>query len=434
MLGTIALILVGAVLATLGVIGLLDATRGTPVSRVTARGESSTPAVEDPVFRHLMEAYTGVPLRAGHEVAVLANGDGTFPRLLEDLRAARRFIAFQMYYWKAGRVSDMVREALVERARAGVEVLVLHDAMGAKLPREYVDALQAAGVQVAKFRAFRPHELHTFLHRAHLRAVVVDGVIGYTGGFGVDDKWLGDGRRESDWRDTNVRFTGPAVSQLMATFATCWAEATGDLLAGRRHWETGAYAVEPVPASEDAPVAGLLHGTPTVGSTPAERFVALAIAGARRRLWMTTPYFVADDDFRRLVKEAVGRGVDVRILTAGDHSDVKSTRWAAHARYEELLERGVRIYEYEPSMIHAKTIVADGAFATVGTMNLDNRSMAFNNECTFLAFDRRFAEELERLFADDLTRAEEFELARFRRRAAWRRVVEHGAHLMSRVL
>jgi cardiolipin synthase len=434
MIGTIAIVVVSTLALTLGLIALLDATRGTPVSRVSSRGEDRPPAVTDPVFRHLMEAHTGVPLRAGHEVELFGNGDATYPRLWADLRGARTFIAFQMYYWQPGRVADALREILLDRARAGLQVMLLVDAFGAKLGDEYERALRDAGIEVVKFRPFRLHMLHTLHHRAHLRAVIVDGVVGWTGGFGIDDKWLGDGRHEGQWRDSNVRFTGPAVSQLLATFASCWAEATGELLAGRALWEPGAYAVQPVPASEDAPVGSLLHGTPTVGSTPAERFVALAIAGARERLWLTTPYFVADDDFRRLVKEARQRGVDVRLLTAGQQSDVKSTWYAARARYVELLECGVRIFEYTPSMIHAKTIVVDGAWGTVGTMNLDNRSMAFNNECTFLAFDPALAGALERMFTDDLAHAEEIDLATFRKRPLRARALEQGAHLLSRIL
>lgn len=433
-MATIAIVVLVMLAVALLLVALLDATRGTPVSRVTAQGEAGPPAVTDPVFRHLMEAYTGIPLRAGHETEVFGNGDTTYPRLWADLRGAQRFIAFQMYYWQPGRVADALREALLDRARAGVRIMVLVDAFGATLGDEYERSLRDAGIEVVKFRPFRLHMLHTLQHRAHLRAVVVDGVIGWTGGFGIDDKWLGDGRSEGHWRDSNIRFTGPAVSQLLATFASCWAEATGELLAGALTWEPGTYAVAPVPASEDAPVGSLLHGTPTVGSTPAERFVALAIAGARERLYLTTPYFVADDDFRRLVHDARRRGVDVRLLTAGTQSDVKSTHYAARARYEELLECGVRIFEYAPSMIHAKTIVVDGTWGTVGTMNLDNRSMAFNNECTFLAFDPALAAVLERMFAEDLALSQEIDLATFRTRPRWQRALEQGAHLLSRIL
>ena len=435
MAGTIALVLLGIVLAVFGTIGLLDATRGTPVSRVTSRREPEPPAVSDPVFRHMLETYTGVALGPGHAAELTSCGDETYPRLWADLRSARDSIVIQMYYCKPGRVANELREVLVDRARAGVEVLVLLDAFGSSFKRDYLDSLRAAGVEVAKFRTLKPLALQTAFHRAHIRAIVVDGTIGWTGGFGFDDKWLGDGRHEGQWRDTGVRFTGPAVSQLFATFATCWAEATGELLAGRRHWAPGARAAaEARGDDEHAPVAGFLHASPEVGSTEAERLVALAIAGARRRLWLTTPYFVADDDFRRFARDAARRGVDVRILTAGEQSDVKSTHYAARARYEELLEGGVRIYEYRPSMIHAKAMVADGVWGAAGTMNLDNRSMAFNDECMYMAFDPAFVATLERMFEADLAHADEVDLATFRRRGWPRKVVERVAHGMSRLL
>ena len=436
MTGTIALVILGAFVALLGAIALLDVTRGTPVSRVTARRGDTVPAVEDPVFRHLLAASTGMALHAGHEIEVFSCGDETYPRLWDDFRAARTYIVVQMYYAQPGRIADRLHEVLVERARAGVDVLLLLDAFGSsKVGRDWVRSLRDAGIEVVKFRPLRLHRLNAAHHRAHVRAIVIDGVVGWTGGFGFDDKWLGDGRHEGQWRDTNVRFTGPAVSQLLSTFATCWAEETGDLVAGSRFWTPGEHAAAASSAApHDSPVAGVLHGTPTVGSTAAERLVALSIAGARRRLWITTAYFVADDDFRRLVKQAAARGVDVRILTAGEQSDVKSTLLAARARYEELLKGGVRVYEYRPSMVHAKSIVVDGAWGTAGTMNLDNRSMAFNNECTFMAFDPKFAAELERLFEADLAHSDEIDLATFSRRPWTTKLLEHGAHMLSRML
>jgi cardiolipin synthase A/B len=434
MIGTIALVILGLVLAVFGTIGLLDATRGTPVNAVTSRREPQPPSIDEPVFRHMLETYTGVALGRGHVAELTSCGDETYPRLWADLRAARDSIVIQMYYCKPGRVADELREVLVDRARAGVEVLLLLDAFGSSFKRDYLDALRAAGVEVAKFRALKPLALQTAFHRAHIRAIVVDGTIGWTGGFGFDDKWLGDGRHEGQWRDTGVRFTGPAVAQLLATFATCWAEATGELLAGARHWGPATRAVASAPDDADAPVAGFLHASPGVGSTEAERLVALAVVGSRKRLWITTPYFVADDDFRRFACAAARRGVDVRILTAGEQSDVKSTRYAARARYEELLEDGVRIWEYRPSMIHAKAIVVDGVWGTAGTMNLDNRSMAFNDECMYMAYDPAFVATLERMFEADLALADEIDLATFRRRPWATKLAEHFWHLLSRLL
>ena len=434
MIVNILLGIAGLLVVFLVAFALLDATRGTPVSYVSARGEETAPAVRDPIFHRTVEAQVSVALRPGHRIELLGCGDELYPCLWEDLSRAQRFIAFQMYYFNPGAVANRLRDVLTERARAGVEVLFLYDAFGATMEADYAESLRAAGVEVAKFRAFRPHQLHTMIHRAHVRAIVIDGEIGYTGGFGIDDKWLGDGRREAHWRDTNVRFTGPAVTQLLAVFTSCWAEATEELIAGRRYW--GAWDAEPEEREgELAKVfAGVLHAKPEVGSTAAERLVALTLASARERLWITNAYFVPDDDFRRLVKDAVTRGADVRVLVAGKHNDVKTTYYGARARYEELLGAGVRIWEYQPSMIHAKTMVADGVWSIVGTMNLDNRSMAFNNECNLLAMDEGLAAALERMFLADLEYAHEVDLETFRQRPLWQRPIELGAHLLSRIL
>ena len=422
----IAIAVIGFALA---LTALLGATRGTPVNRVTGRGADAPPSVHDESFRPTLETYTGSAMHGGHDLELLPNGDATYPRLWADMRAARRFIAIQMYYCKEGRVTEELRAVLTERARAGVSVLFLYDAFGSSLSGGYVDALRAAGVEVAKFRPFLPHKINDAVHRAHSRALVIDGVVGYTGGFGFDDKWLGDGRREGSWRDTNVRVTGPAVTQLMGAFGSCWAEATGELITGPLCFPSEADA-----SNGDGALAGVVHATPTVGSTPAERLVALSIAGARRTLYITNPYFVPDDDVRRFLMDAARRGVDVRILTVGRKTDVKTTHFAARARYTRLLAAGIRVWEYDASMIHAKTLVADGTWCMVGTINTDNRSMAFNNEVSLMVNDATFADALTRLFLDDLAFANEIDLETFRKRPLWERPVEQVAHMMSRLL
>ena len=265
--------------------------------------------------------------------------------------------------------------------------------------------------------------------RSHIRVVVVDGRIGYTGGFGMDDKWLGDGRHDGQWRDTNVRFTGPAVLQLQATFAKGWAEATGELLTGVELFP---------PASEDgkrgAMLATLLHTAPTIGSTAAERLLALSIAAARHTLYITNSYFVPDEDFVRLLREAAARGVDVRVLTPGTLNDVKSTWYAGRAQYERLLEGGVRIFWYQPAMIHGKSFVVDGCWASIGTMNFDNRSLAFNEESNLIIQDSAVALMLRKQFEDDLRFSQEIKLAEFSKRGVWakllERIVSFGSNLL----
>jgi cardiolipin synthase len=427
----IALILLGAVVVLLAMVGVLTLTRGTPVRGVLALGDrDGPPPATDSLFARTMELYTGVHIEPGNLVEELLNGDGTYPRLWRDIAAAQQTVTVQMYYALPSRVADTLQKHLMERARAKVRVLLLLDAFGSQnLREEWRDSLRAAGVQVSTLRKLRWYSLHNASDRSHVRAVVVDGRVGYTGGFGLADYWLGDGRHEDQWRETNVRFEGPAVAQLQAAFAAAWAEANGELLTGDLFFPPGTFGSRPGTTE-----AGLLFTAPTSGSTPAERFLALSIAAARTSLYISNSYFVPDDDFRKLLIRAAKRGVDVRVLTAGPETDVKTTWYAGRARYEELLRNGVRIYEYVPTMMHAKSMVVDGLWATIGSMNFDNRSLAFNNESNLVTLDTAIGAQMQRTFADDLRYAKEIRLEEFRRRAWTRKMLEKGASLLSRLL
>ena len=420
------------VLSALALTGLRYLTRGTPVARVSGvEGNRGLPKTDDEMFCRTIELLTHSDLSRGHDVSLCLNGDGTYDRLFQDLESARESITLQLYYCQPGTVADRFAEVLRARAKAGVRVMFLLDAFGSgKLEEDYLESLTASGVKVAKFRPVRWYALEKAYARSHIRVVVVDGRVAYTGGFGMDDKWLGDGRHENQWRETNVRFTGPAVLQLQATFAAGWAEATGELL-------TGPTMFPPPGDDADDPQtmrAAVIHTAPTIGSTAAERLLALSIVGARHSLYITNSYFVPDDDFTRLLGDAAEHGVDVRILTAGRNNDVKSTWYAGRARYEQLLTRGVRIFWYQPAMIHAKAFVVDGCWASVGTMNFDNRSLAFNDESNLLVLDERFGATLRDVFLDDLTRSKEVTLEAFRQRPFHERLLEWGASRLARVL
>ena len=422
--------IVGLIVLGFATIGVLYVTRGTPVQHVRSVGASSAlPQVGEPRFTRVMELLTQVEVQPGNRAEVFINGDQTYPRLMADLRAAQRSITMQMYYCQPGRMADEMQAMLIERARAGVKVYFLADAFGAQnLPEEWFDAMKAAGVEVAQFRPVHWYSLDKASHRSHIRVVVVDGSVGYTGGFGLDDKWYGDGRHKDQWRDSNVRFEGPSVMQHQATFIAAWAEATGDLL-------TGELLLPPDGFQHDGPmVAGTQHLSPTTGSTPAERFLALTIAAARERLYISNSYFVPDDDFRRMLTDAAKRGVDVRILTTSDETDVKTTWHAGRRRYEELLTAGVKIYEYQPTMMHAKTIVVDGMWSSIGTMNFDNRSLVFNDETNFVALDADLGRRMEEIFLEDLRFSKEIVLEEFRRRPLMDKMLELGATLFQRVL
>lgn len=430
------------------VIGLRYLVRGTPVRRVRmASMHAHEPLEDNDQFRRALELLGHVQFTEGNRVELMRCGDDTYPRMFADLASAKQSITLQMYYCQPGKLADQLHAVLTDRARAGVKVLFLWDAFGSHtLPDEYRESLCAAGVEVAVFRPVEWWALEKAYNRSHIRVVTVDGRLGYTGGFGIDDKWLGDGRSADQWRDTTVRFAGPAVAALQATFAAGWAEATGDLLTGEPYFrgndgsdsdgiaeDSSESADQNDPAASNV-TAGVMHAAPTIGSTPAERFLALAISGARRNLYISNAYFVPDDDFCEMLGQTARRGVDVRILTPGANTDVRSTRMASHARYEELLGHGVRIFEYQPTMMHAKTIVADGCFGSVGTMNIDNRSLAFNDESNLVFLDEAVGKQLEQMFSDDLLLSTEVILEEFERRPWKERVQERIFSAMARIL
>jgi cardiolipin synthase len=425
---------VGAVLGVLLVLvlaltGALTLTRGTPVHSVVTFGKGGVPAVDDPSFDRTVELYTGMRLRAGNRVEFVNNGE-VYRRLWADLRSARQTITVQMYFSQPGAVADTMAAILAERARAGVRVLFVLDAFGSqKLRLSWADSLRATGVEIGLLRQLHWYTLHNASDRSHVRVAVVDGKVAYTGGFGLADYWLGDGRHANQWRDSNVRFEGPAVMALQAAFAAAWAECTGELIAGGSFFPDSTFVS--IPGGVQA---GILYSAPTSGSTPAERFNALSIASARRTLYVTNSYFVPDDDFRRLLKVARRSGVDVRILTVSRNTDVKTTWWAGRASYEELLKSGIRIYEYQPAMMHAKSFVVDGLWGTVGSMNFDNRSLAFNNESNLVFLNGQLGARMDSVFMDDLSRSQEIVLSEFQRRPWYQRMIEDGAALLSRIL
>ena len=418
--------LLGPIFVVAATIGLLFLTRGTAVQRVRTVGPNEAPVVSsEPAFPLAVALLTGTPIVAGNRVSLALNGEGTFPRLWTDLRAAQRSITIQMYYAEAGRVADTLAAILEERARAGVAVSALFDAFGSGLPDAYIGRLRSAGVRVVAFRPLRFKNLWVVQNRSHIRGIVVDGRVGWTGGFGIDDKWLGGGRRQGEWRETNVRLEGPAVRQLQAAFVAGWAEATGELLTGRVTIDTYEGGVAQ---------AGLLYTAPTLGSTAAERYLALSIAGARERLYITNAYFAPDENFVALLTRAARNGADVRILVGGPSTDVNTARLAAHARYEVLLEAGVRVYEYLPTTLHAKTFVVDGLWVSIGTMNFDNRSLSLNDESTLMVLDSAAGRRMDEVFLEDLGHAHEVDLAVFRQRPWYQHVAEWAANLVTPLL
>ncbi|RPH76511.1 MAG: cardiolipin synthase B [Candidatus Rokuibacteriota bacterium] len=357
----------------------------------------SLPALRlgEPSFFPTLEAYAGAPIVGGNTVEILLNGEHIFPAVLAGIRSAQRTITYAQYYYADGPVARDIAEALAERCRAGVGVNVLLDAFGSlSIPGEYLAIMRASGCHVVWFRPLSQYVFRRYYHRNHRRILVVDGRVGFTGGAGVSRKWMGNGRTEDHWRDTDVRVEGPVVEYMQAAFVEQWLEATGMVLGGE------AYFPRPI-ESRGQVHAQVARSSPASGSAAMYTTLLLALSSARTSVLVTNPYFVLDHRMQDAVLRTVRRGVRVAVLVPAviDHNIV---RQASRAQFGELLQAGVEIYEYAPALLHAKTIAIDGVWATIGSTNLDNLSFAVNDELNLFFYDRDVAQQLERIFMDDV--------------------------------
>ena len=371
----------------------------------------------EPSFFPTLEAHAGAPIVGGNAVEVLLNGEQIFPSLMDAVRSARRTITYAQYYYEDGPVARDLAEALAERCRAGLGVNVLLDAFGSlNMPREYADLMSVSGCHVAWFRPLGQYVFRRYLNRNHRRIVVVDGRVGFTGGAGVSRKWMGNGRTDGHWRDTDVRVEGPVVEYLQAAFAENWLEATGIVLGGE------AYFPRPIEPRGQV-YAQVARSSPAGGGAAMYTTFLLALSAARQSLLVTNPYFVLDDTMREAVLRTVRRGVRVAVLVpaAIDHNVV---RQASRAQFGELLRAGVEIYEYTPALLHAKTMVIDGVWATVGSTNLDNLSFAYNDELNLIVYDRGVAQQLVHVFNEDVGVSQRVTYEKWKRRGLGARLLE----------
>ena len=364
-------------------------------TRVTSHVALPELLLGEPSYFPTQEAYGGAPIVGGNTVEVLLNGEQIFPALVEALRSAKRTITYAQYVYEDGPVSRDVAEALADRCRAGVGVNLLLDSFGSlNMPGEYTDMLRASGCHLAWFRPLSPFAIRRYNNRNHRRIVVVDGRIGFTGGAGVSRKWMGNGRVAEHWRDTDVRVEGPAVEYLQAAFVENWLEATGMVLGGE------AYFPRPVEARGDVYVQ-VVRSTTGGATTAMYTTLLLALSSARKSVFVTNPYFVLDEKMTAALLETAGRGVKIVVLVPGaiDHNIV---RQASRAQFGGLLRAGIEIYEYTPALLHAKTMVIDGVWATIGSTNLDNRSLALDEELNVIMYDRAVAGQMEKIFLEDV--------------------------------
>jgi cardiolipin synthase len=371
----------------------------------------------EPAFFPTLEAHAQAPIVGGNRLTLLLNGEQIYPAILSAIRSAQRTITYAQYSYEDGKIARDVAEALAERCRAGVTVHVLLDSVGTlSMPREYQELMSRDGCQVVSFRPIGPLGLGSANNRNHRRILVVDGRIGFTGGSGVSSKWMGNGRVADHWRDTDVRIEGPVVEYLQGAFAESWVEATGVVLGGADYFHAPA---EPKGQTR----AQIIRSGPRGGSYAMYTTFLLALSSARRSIKITNPYVLLDEQMIETLVQAARRGVRISFLVPGviDHPLV---RHAGRRNFGRLLEEGVEIHEYTAALLHAKTMVIDGLWATVGSTNLDHRSFRLNDELNLVAYDRAFAAQLERIFEEDLRFARRVDLEAWRDRGIRGRMLE----------
>ncbi len=384
--------------------------------------------VGSPDFLRAAEALTGAPISTGNRAELLINGDRIFPAFLDTVGAAQRTLNLQTYVYWRGDIADRVAGAVCERASEGVRCNVILDALGsAQMERRRIREMRDAGARVLLFRPPKPYAIKRIANRTHRRALIADGVVGMTGGVGIAAEWSGDADGPDHWRDTHVRVRGPVVRGLQGAFAENWLEGTGEVLAGDEYLPD----LEPV---EDGGPMQLVRSSAKVGDTNAEALYYLAIASARHSIELTAAYFVPRPAFTQALCDAAERGVDVRVLVPGPHIDKDFVRTGGRAAYEQLLAAGVRLFEFQPTMLHAKTLCVDGAWSSVGSVNFDNRSFQLHDEVTLGIWDERFAAELHEAFEGDLERSDEIEADRWRRRGLRQRAGEAATTVLRREL
>ena len=405
---------VAQVLVVVGIVlGLVVVFAADPA---TLRFESAI-QVGDPRFVDYASAVTASPSTRGDEYESLRNGDEAYPAMLEAIGRSVRRVNLLTYAFNPGEAADMFMVALLDARARGVEVNVVVDAIGGMdTSTDHIEQLEHAGATVAIFRPLHWYSIQESNYRNHRKILVVDGEVAFTGGFSIADHWLGNAQDADHWRDTHFRVRGPIVRYLEGVFYESLAETIDRVKVDVGPSEDGRPAPPEGPASSV-----IVSSAPDGGSGSIKRLFLLSIVSASRTIDITSPYFIVDESTEWALTEASRRGVRVRVLAEGDRTDAKPVKWAGRSQYDGLLSQGIEIYEYQPTMMHAKTMVVDGVWSIIGSANFDNRSLDMNDEVNIGVADPGLAGDLLRAFEEDLQRSRRLVLEQWRQRP-WHRV------------
>jgi cardiolipin synthase len=371
-------------------------------------------------FRRVLEGVIGVPATEGNRIDVLRNGDQIFPAMLDAIDRARQTIDFLTFIYWQGEVGRRFARGLAARASEGVRVRVLLDAWGSRpMERDLIELMDSSGVQIRWFRPLRRFWPSAINHRTHRKVLVVDEAVGFSGGVGIADEWQGDARTPREWRDTHFRVEGPAVDGLRAAFLDNWAE-TDDQLFDET---VDRFPDQPKPGSA---LVQCVRGASESGWSDMATLFRTLLQLARHRIRITTPYFVPDADLGDRLCAAANRGVDVQVLLPGPIIDKRFVQLAAEGSYEQLLEHGIAVWTFQPTMLHAKVMTVDGVVANIGSANFNPRSVTWDEEINVVAIDAGLAAVLDDQFESDLERSTRIERGRWSRRSAFQRLAERA--------
>jgi cardiolipin synthase A/B len=389
----------------------------TPVEFPPQYGLDHNLTVEDPEFIDTMAGAAGVPFVSGNSLLLLNNGDRFYPAMLDAIKHAQRSITIEAYIYWAGEIGLKFAHELAAAAQRGVRVKILLDAVGSSsVGAEILHVLEQGGCHLAWYNPIRWNHLRSINNRTHRKSLVIDGRIGFTGGAGIADHWTGDAQDDKHWRDLQIRIEGPAVRPLQTGFAQNWLECTGELV-------TGPYFYPPTVAAGNLSLQTIMS-SPQTGASTVRVMYCLAISAARKSIDIANPYFVPDHVSIDLFRDAVKRGVRVRVMVAGTSNDTLITRFNSVRLYGALLEAGVEMYEYNRTMMHHKIMIVDGIWSTVGTSNFDNRSFSHNEESNVSAVDEEFALSLLASYERDVAVCDRITLEQWRHRGIPHKAVE----------
>jgi len=367
--------------------------------------------------RRCLEGVLGIPATEGNRIDVLRNGDEIFPAMFEAIDEAERTIDFLTFVYWEGEIGAELADHLCARAKAGVRVRILLDGFGARtIDKAILDDMEGSGCDVRWFRPvrrLRPSELN---HRTHRKVLVVDEEVAFTGGVGIADVWQGDARHEDEWRDTHFLVRGPAVDGLRAAFLDNWAENTPELFS-----DVDRFPEQPAVGTS---VVQVVRSASETGWSDVDNLFRTLLQLARHRIRIATAYFVPDEELTSRLCDAAERGVQVQVLVPGEHADKRLVRLAGEAAYRPLVEAGIEVWQYEPTMLHAKVMTVDGFVANIGSANLNPRSVAWDEEVNLVVLDRELTAELDRDFDADLERSMRIDRDRWAGRSLRQRVGE----------